>query len=53
MYMLSHFYVHAMLCLFASSWIVACQAPLTMGFPRKHTGVGCHFLLRGISGTGI
>ena len=32
---------------------VACQAPLPMGFPRtefprKNTGVGCHFLLQGI-----
>ena len=26
-------------------WTVACQAPLSMGFSRKETGVGCHFLL--------
>ena len=25
-----------------------CQAPLSMEFPSKHTGVGCHFLLQGI-----
>ena len=29
-------------------WTVALQAPLSMGFPRKNTGVGCHFLLQGI-----
>ena len=29
-------------------WIVVCQAPLSMGFPSKNTGVGCHFLLQGI-----
>ena len=26
----------------------ACQAPLSMDFPDKNTGVGCHFLLQGI-----
>ena len=26
-------------------WTVACQAPLSMGFSRQETGVGCHFLL--------
>ena len=26
-------------------WIVAHKAPLSMGFPGKNTGVGCHFLL--------
>ena len=25
-----------------------CQAPLSVGFPSKNTGVGCHFLLQGI-----
>ena len=25
-----------------------CQAPLSMGFSSKNTGVGCHFLLQGI-----
>ena len=29
-------------------WTVARQAPLSMGFPSKNTGVGCHFLLQGI-----
>ena len=27
---------------------VDCQAPLSMGFSRQNTGVGCHFLLQGI-----
>ena len=31
--------------LFATPWTVALQAPLSMGFPRKNTGVGCHSLL--------
>ena len=31
-----------------TSWTVACQAPLSMEFPRKNTGVGCHFILQGI-----
>ena len=30
------------------AWMVARQAPLSMGFPGKNTGVGCHFLLQGI-----
>ena len=34
--------------LFASPWTVAYQAPLSMGFSSKSTGVGCHFLLQGI-----
>ena len=29
-------------------WTVACQASLSMGFPGKNTGVGCHALLQGI-----
>ena len=32
--------------LFATPWSVACQASLFMGFSRKNTGVGCHFLLQ-------
>ena len=32
--------------LFATPWTVALQAPLSMGFPRKNTGAGCHSLLR-------
>ena len=34
--------------LFATPWTVAPQAPLSMGFSGKNTGVGCHFLLQGI-----
>ena len=33
---------------FATSWTVVCQAPLSMGFPGKNTGVGCHALLQQI-----
>ena len=29
-------------------WTVACQAPLSMEFPSKNTGVDCHSLLQGI-----
>ena len=29
----------------ATPWTAACQAPLSMGFSRKSTGVGCHHLL--------
>ena len=28
--------------LFAAPWTVAYHAPLSMGFPGKNTGVGCH-----------
>ena len=28
-------------------WIVACQAPLSMGFSRQENWSGCHFLLQG------
>ena len=35
--------------LFVTSWTVACQAPLSMGFfSGKNTGMGCHFLFHGI-----
>ena len=34
--------------LLATPWTVACQAPLSMGFPGKNTGVDCHFLLQEI-----
>ena len=34
--------------LFATPWTVAHQAPLSMGFSRQDTGVGCHFLLQEI-----
>ena len=33
---------------FATPWIIAHQSPLSMDFPGKNTGVGCHFLLQGI-----
>ena len=29
-------------------WIVVHHAPLSMGFPSRNTGVGCHFLLQKI-----
>ena len=32
----------------ATPFTVARYAPLSMGFPSKNTGVGCHFLLQGI-----
>ena len=34
--------------LFATPWTVACQAPLSMEFSSKNTGVGCHSLLQAI-----
>ena len=34
--------------LFATPWTVTYQAPLSIGFPGKNTGVSCHFLLEGI-----
>ena len=34
--------------LFVTPWTVGSQAPLSMGFPRQDTGVGCHSLLQGI-----
>ena len=36
--------------LFLTSWTVAYQAPLSMEFSGKNTGVDCCFLLQGISG---
>ena len=32
--------------LFSTAWTIAYQASLSMGFPGKNTGVGCHFLLQ-------
>ena len=29
-------------------WTIVHQAPLSMGFPGKNTGVGCYFLLQRI-----
>jgi len=37
--------------LFATPWTAACQAPLSMEFSSKNTGVGCHTLLQGIFST--
>ena len=34
--------------LFGTPQTVACQAPLSVGFPGKSPGVGRHFLLQGI-----
>ena len=34
--------------LFVISWIVACQAPLSMGFSRQEYSMGFHFLLQGV-----
>ena len=34
--------------LFVTPWTVAHQAPLSMGFYHKNSGVGCHFFLQGI-----
>ena len=48
-------YMHAQLLshvqLFETLWTVAGQAPLSMDFPGKNTGVVCHFLLQGICPT--
>ena len=38
-------------CLFVTPWTVAHQDPLPWDFPGNNTGVGCHFLLQGISPT--
>ena len=34
--------------LFVTPWTVGRQAPLSLGFPGKNTGEGCHFLLQRI-----
>ena len=34
--------------LFETLGIIACQSPLSAGFPGKNTGVGCHFFLQEI-----
>ena len=34
--------------LLVTPWVAAYQAPLSMDFPGKSTGVGCHFLLQQI-----
>ena len=33
---------------FVTPWTVVHQAPLSMEFPGKNKGLGCHFLLQGI-----
>ena len=33
--------------LFVTPWTIAHQAPLSMGFSSKNTGVGCHALFQG------
>ena len=39
-------YVYGQLCLTpCGPGTVALKAPLSMGFPSKNTGVGCHFLI--------
>ena len=35
----------------AAPWTVAHRARLSVGFPGKNTGVGCRFLLQGVSPT--
>ena len=40
--------VHSVMSDSAAPWTVACQAPLSMGFLVKNTGVSHHFLLQGI-----
>ena len=42
---LSHF---SRVLLSVTPWTVACQAPLSMGFPRQKTEACCHALLQGI-----
>ena len=40
---LSHF---SCVLLFANPWTITCQAPLSMGFSSKNTGIGSHLLLQ-------
>ena len=42
--------LHSLTCvkLLATPWTIAHQAPLSMKFPGKKPGVGCHFLLQGL-----
>ena len=39
--------------LFVTPWTVAHQAPLSMEFPGKNTGMGSHSLLRDLPDPGI
>ena len=38
---------------FVTPWTIAHQAPLSMKFSGKNTGVGCHFLSRDLPDPGI
>ena len=38
---------------FATPWTIACQAPLSMGFPRQEYWLGLQFLLQGSPNPGI
>jgi len=38
---------------FVTPWTVTHQAPLSMGFSGKNTGVDCYFLLQDLSNPGI
>ena len=39
--------------LFGMLWTIVLQAPLSIGFPSKNTGVGYHFLLQDLPVSGI
>ena len=40
--------MHGHVLLFATSWIIVCQVPLSVGFPRQeYIGVGCYFVFQG------
>ena len=42
-------YLLSLVQLFMTPWNVACQAPLSMGFPKQeYWSIGCHSLLQGI-----
>ena len=45
-------YLLSQVWLFVTPWTVACRAPLSMEFPRKNTGVGCHFTCRDLPDPG-
>ena len=53
-----HHWLHGVVCVCSvaqscptlyTPWAVACQAPLSIEFSSKNTGVGCQFLLQGSS----
>ena len=39
---------HSVLSDSVTTWTVACEAPLSMGFPRHESWSGRHFLLQGV-----